>query len=503
MNENGLLRIGDLVVLGIGFLVFIGIGVVQARKNVSGDAFFMAGRRMPGWAVGFSIMATVISSLTFIGLPAYAYTSDWKWLGQCLAYPVVLIFMLKWFMPFFRKGHVNSAYEYLENRFGICSRFYVASGFIISQLFRTAIILYATSISIGVMLGFSVPSIILVLGIVVIIYTVAGGLEAVIWTDVIQGTGLILGGAICLPIICHHLPGGFGQIVSEGLAADKISLGPMGAKLSELTFLLIFLSAVSLLTQLGCVDQIFVQRYCAAKSYKEARKSIILGVFASVPIWFYFTLLGTALWVFYKAFPVEQLNNMKPEEILPFFILSRLPAGVAGFVYMALIMAAMSTIDSGINASAATVIADFYQRFFSKDRQARHYVFVGRVICIVFGVIMIGLALVIHCCRVTTIVEAQQVFNIVCGSGLLGLFLLGFATKTANNKGAIAGIVLTIFGVIIWLVLDRKIEMPHKLWIGVFANIFVFVTGYLISLLFKRREQKNLSVQGQQESSIE
>ena len=133
-----------------------------------------------------------------------------------------------WFLPFFRKGHVRSAYEYMEHRFGLWARLYVGIGFVISQLFRTSIIFFAISVPLQTMFNLNPVYVILVFGIIVIVYTVAGGLEAVIWADTIQGIGLIIGGLICLPVICYHLPGGFSQIISDASAAGKTYLGGSG-----------------------------------------------------------------------------------------------------------------------------------------------------------------------------------------------------------------------------------------------------------------------------------
>ena len=498
-----LLRVGDIAVIAVGFLILIVIGFVTARKNTSTDAFFMAGRKMPGWTVGFSLMATMVSCMSFLAIPEFSYKSDWRWIGSCIAYPIAVFFMLVWFMPFFRKGHVNSAYEYLEHRFGLWARLYVAFGFVMNQLFRTAIILYVISLPIQTMSGFSVPCIILVFGIIVIIYTVAGGLEAVIWADVIQGTGLLVGGALCLPIICHYTPGGLSEIVRSAIEAGKISLGPLDANFTSLSFWCILLSTIFLYIQWGCTDQTFIQRYCAPKTDREARKALLLGLCLCVPVWIYFTFIGTALWVFYKTVPTPEIANLDASQVFPFFILTRLPVGITGLVYMSLIMAATSTIDSGINASATTIVTDFYRRLIVKNRDDKHYVLAGRISSIVFGVLMMGLAILIHYLRTKTLNEIQHVFSIVCGSGLLGLFLLGFATLRAYSKAALIATVCTVIVVAAWLFLgtDKAVEqfpqlegsVPHILWIGVFANIFIFATGYIITLLFKRKSKKDLT----------
>ena len=172
-----MIRWPDLLVMCLGFAVLIIIGIRVAKKNVSSDAFFMAGRKMPGWAVGFSIMAALISSLTFLALPAASYGGNWVWIGQCVIYPVAVFMAFIWFLPFFRKGHVRSAYEYMEHRFGLWARLYVGVGFVISQLFRTSIIFFAISVPLQTMFNLNPVYVILVFGIIIIVYTVAAGLR--------------------------------------------------------------------------------------------------------------------------------------------------------------------------------------------------------------------------------------------------------------------------------------------------------------------------------------
>ncbi len=207
--------------------------------------------------------------------------------------------------------------------------------------------------------------------------------------------------------------------------------------------------------------------------------------------------------MFYKTIPTPEIADLDASQVFPFFILTRLPVGITGLVYMSLIMAATSTIDSGINASATTIVTDFYRRLIVKNRDDKHYVLAGRISSIVFGVLMMGLAILIHYLRTKTLNEIQHVFSIVCGSGLLGLFLLGFATLRAYSKAALIATVCTVIGVAAWLFLgtDKAVEqfpqlegsVPHILWIGVFANIFIFAVGYIITLLFKRKSKKDLT----------
>jgi SSS family solute:Na+ symporter len=238
-----------------------------------------------------------------------------------------------------------------------------------------------------------------------------------------------------------------------------------------------------------------VQRYCAPSSEREARKTILLAGFTSVFVWLYFTLVGTALWVFYRHVPDPRVANLADLEIFPHFIVTQVPVGLAGLVLVALIMAAMSTTDSIINACASIVVSDFYKRLFVKRRDSRHYVYVGRMFSIAFGAVMILTAFWIYYSRTTTLQELQNIFSAIFGSGLLGIALLGFLTRRAHNVAVLVSTALMILGVIIWLILDHSIyagHLPHELWLAVFTNIFVFAVGYVLSSILKNEEQKDL-----------
>ena len=222
MSGEALLRWPDIVVIGLNFLLLVGIGIYCSRKNVSSEAYFLAGRNMPGWVVGFSLMATIVSSMTFLALPGFTYKENWRYMPSHFTYLIAVWLAVLFFMPLFRRGHVRSAYEYLERRFGTWARLYAAGGFVLFQMFRLGVILYAVCLPIETMSGFSMPWVILFFGIVVASYTILGGLEAVIWTDFIQGIALIVGGLICIPIIIGLLPGGTDQLFARSRRGREI-----------------------------------------------------------------------------------------------------------------------------------------------------------------------------------------------------------------------------------------------------------------------------------------
>ena len=354
----------DQIVIGLGFVLLLVIGGVCSLRGRTDEGYFLAGRSMPGWVVGFSMMATIISSMTFLAIPAFAFgDGNWK---NCVAHfmyvPAILV-AIYLFIPLFRGTHVSSAYEYLERRFGLPTRMYAAGCFVLFHLFRTGIVLYAVSLAIRSIFKIddeAIPHIILEAGLLVSAYTIVGGLQAVIWTDVVQGIALIIGGLLCLPIIVSQLPGGFGQLFSVAVADNKFELGSTAFTLGEKTLWAYILAEGMVFLHMLGTDQTNVQRYCAARSDKDASRAAVIGCCLAIRTWTYFLFLGTCLYVFVKVVPDSGLQGLDPDQVFPRFILNEVPPGVAGFVLTGLLASAMSTLDSSINAVSATLTTDFY-----------------------------------------------------------------------------------------------------------------------------------------------
>ena len=502
MSESHLMRWQDLVVILLNLAVMVGIGVYCARRTRSADSYFLADRSMPGWVVGFSMMATLISSMTFLAIPGSTFKDDWRFMPGHFLYfiPAAVGYFL--FLPFFRRGHVRSAYEYLERRFGTWARLYGAVGFLLFQLFRIGIILYAVSLALHQMSGFSIPVVICSLGVLVAAYTIAGGLQAVIYTDLLQGLCLIAGGLICTPIIAGLLPGGWEQIFTEAYQDGKFGVGSTAFVFDEKTVWVIILVYQFQFLQIFCTDQTMVQRYLAMKTDREARRGFVLGTLLTIPVWLYFAFVGTALYVFYKHFPTPALSGVQPEEVFPYFVLTEIPPGVAGFVIAGLLAAAMSTLDSSINASAATVTTDFYRRFRPSAGDEQHYLRVGRWFSLLFAAMMVGVSLYIHQARTDTLMDVQTVVYSVVSAGLLSLFLLGFLTVRVGSRVAFIATASTVLLVAFWLFLTTEVGaqafphlaglLPNKFWIGVLPHIFLLAVGGLLALFIRRRSNRSL-----------
>ena len=489
--NNSLLGWPDLLVLFVLFGIVIAIGINAARKISSSEDYFFANRNLPGLAVGISMMATIVSALTFLGFPAKTFVDNWEFVPSQLMYFIPAIFAYYLFMPFYRGNQFKSAYEYLEHRFGSWARTYAASMAVIHHSFRAGLILYIVSIPVQQISGIPLPWVICILAVLVSIYTIVGGLEAVIYTDMLQAAALYIGGFICLPIMINLLPGGLEQIFFEGNSAEKFSLGNTSFSLSETTMWSYIVLFQFLFLQYFAADQTVVQRYLSMKSDKDAKRGLILGTIISVPVWAYFAFIGTALWVFYNNFPSEAVAAMEPEGVFTYFILTRVPTGLIGLVLFGILAAAMSSLDSGLNGTASLITNDLYHRFSHSKKSKENDLIVGRWITVILSFFMVTVALGIHFLRNDTIIDLMSFVIGLITTGLMGLLFLAFVTVRTSSRSAIVGTVGAVLMVIIWVFLSSETGgnlfpllssfVPSRFWIGVIPNIFLVLIACTMS----------------------
>ncbi|MCG8394968.1 MAG: sodium:solute symporter [Pseudomonadales bacterium] len=494
------LALADWIVLAGYLCVVLGIGIYFSRRNTSTEEYFVGGRRFRGWVIGLSLVGTSISSITFLAYPADAFKTDWlRYLPNLALIPAILVAAFV-FLPFFRRGNMTSAYEFLEMRYGPSIRVYGAIAFLVAQVVRLAMILWLLSLLIQEVTGLSPTTAILLGGLFVGFYTVIGGIDAVIWTDVLQTIVLLLGGILCLWVILDALPGGMEQILGQAGQAGKFALAPWenGApgetswslSLSEKTAtMMLLIGLTNWLTEYSS-NQNTVQRYCASQSTQEARRGLWVYLFTALPIWAFYMFLGTALWVFFQAYPDAQAGAIlsgeaRAETLMPHFITGYLPAGVAGLVIAAALAAAMSSLDSSINSVTTVSVVDLYRRHFRPGHDDRHYLRVAWGIAVaVTGLMIIG-ALWLHNADTKTLQDTSTILVSLLGGGMLGLYLLGFFSKRGDARAAWCGIACTLVFTG-WTVLTNKGLLPEALsapfdlyYTGLIGNVLMFAVGYL------------------------
>jgi SSS family solute:Na+ symporter len=491
------IRTLDAAAVILYLLGMVAIGFYFARKNKTTDEYFVGNRSFSGWVLGLSMLGTIVSSATFLALPAAAYVLDWRQLTVNLVLPVAATLAVVVFIPFFRRGNLISAFEYLGHRYGTVPRLYGTLSFIVMQLIRMAQILFLVTIPIQFLTGVPIVWVIVVAGVFVAFYTIAGGIEAVVWTDVVQTLVLIAGGLLCFVCVATDLPGGLGQIVEVGTAHDKFSLGSFEWNLGERTFWTVIILGTINWLAIYSGDQNMVQRYAAARSTYEARKATILYSVIALPMWTMFFFVGTALFVYYQTFPDPVVTGMEADQVLPYFILTRIPEGLAGIVIAAVMAAAMSSLDSGINAISTVTVVDLMKPLLLKNRSDRFYLRAARVIATVVTVLVVAGAITFSRIEKESMNDASLIVTSVFGGCLMGLFLLGFFTRRVDGTSATIALALAV-GFNIYLGLGVLGRLPerwtlgmHSYWVGALVNGAFIILAYLISLL-RAKPQPNL-----------
>lgn len=474
----------DLLIIVFYLLVMIGIGVYFSRKNKSSEQFTTASGAIPGWALGLSFYATFLSAITFLGDPGKSFGSNWNPFVFSLSIPLAAIVATKWFVPFYRGSGEISAYTHLEKRFGGWARTYAMVCFILTQLARMGTIFYGIALTLNALTGIDMRLIILVAGLCIILYTVLGGMEAVIWTEVIQAILKTMGAAMILYLITLQTP--ISTIIETGIREDKFSLGTWNFDLSTSSFWVILLYGFFInLTNFG-IDQNYIQRYHTAKNPGDAAKSIWLCVLYYVPVSFLFFFIGTALYAFYgdnpalilelkqqvsieKNIPLEALKASDyGDRVLPFFMKTQIPTGFLGLLVAALMSAGMSTMSSGMNSSATVFLKDIYLRYINpaatEKKQFRILLFATTCMGafgIVFGISMIG---------VKSLLDVWWKLSGIFAGGMLGIFLLGFfAKKVRNSEAKIAA----FLGLILIAGMSFKDALPTYLQIPLDSKMTV------------------------------
>ena len=352
----------------IVFFIFVG-GVAlfgcsfYFKSKGSASAFTKAEGSLPTWVVGMSIFATFVSSISFLGLPGGAYAGNWNQLVFSLSIPIATWLAAKLFIPLYRSMNSVSAYHYLEIKFGYWARAYVAICYLLTQLARIGSILLLLAIPINTMFGWDIGTIIIVTGVITLIYSLLGGLAAVVWTDAIQGIILIVGAIVCAVILTFDMPEGPGQLFEIASEHNKFSLGSFDFGLDSPTFWVVFIYGLFTNLQNYGIDQNYVQRYMTTKTTAEAVKSTLFGGLLYIPVSVIFVYIGTALFSYYTAQPELLPEGIEGDKVFPYFIVHGLPTGITGLVIASLFSAGMSTIATSINSSATIVLTDFFKKF--------------------------------------------------------------------------------------------------------------------------------------------
>ena len=467
----------NFAVLAVYLLAMLVLGWWCSRRITSSRSFFVADGRLNGVLVGLSLLGTYLSALTMMALSGVAYGShDLTWTVQ-LPFLVLTAFVItRWAIPRYREAGIISVYEYLERRIHVSSRVLASLSFILFSIGRTALVLYLPALAFSTVCQVDLTTTIIVMGIVITIYTVMGGIEAVVWTDAVQVCIFTFAAVYSLIAILGRIgDADFVQIAAEH---HKFRTFIGGANLYKITSLWLILETIVQTIRIYGTQQDMTQRYMTTDSVKSAQRSVWIGAVAYIPICYMFYFIGVALFVFYQVHPDPKVATLKPDTVYPYFIATQLPRGLGGLLIAAIFAAAMSSIDSLMNSASTVCVEDYYRRFWTRERDERHYLRVARGLTIFFGLAATVLAIGFR-----HIEYAQKFWSVMMAvmcNGILGLMALAFVPfKVDKWCAAIAFVVSQA------LILYLKLATP-LIWLvlPVIGNAVVFFGSLMLQAMF-------------------
>jgi SSS family solute:Na+ symporter len=491
------IRSVDLFIIFAYMLGMVAMGLWLTRKSRTVEAYTVAARSLPGWLVGISIVGTYVSSISFLALPGKAYGGNWNAFVLSLSLPIAALAAVHWFLPLYRRTGLISAYQYLEERLGGWARVYACISFVLLQLGRVGAILYLVGLVLTRMTGLDIISIIVITGLITIVYTALGGIEAVIWTDVVQ-VFIFFGGTIAaLLILLIDAPSGLGHLFTSAWQNSKFSLGTWDLSVTAPTVWVVLVYGILENLKNFGIDQNYVQRYNTTRTDHEARRSVWLGALAYIPLSALFFLIGTCLWVYYQGnpgqLPAELAEKGNADKVFPHFILTKMPVGVTGLVLAALLAAAMSTVSSSLNAAATVCLEDIYKKYIRAGAGDRHYLWALRSMTVWWGILGTGAGMLFLALMkiYTNALDLWWTIAGICGAGMIGPFLLGAFLKRVSNTGAVIGVVASVV-VVMWATFARNLsdaykwmECPlHTFLIGVAGVIALMIVGWTASQIW-------------------
>ena len=487
---NTVLHPANIAVFFAYLAGMVSMGIFFSRRNRSSDDYFRGGGKLPWWAVSLSIYATMFSSITFLSVPAMVYHTDMRYFS--LSFGIVLLapVVVKWYLPFFRRLNLTSAYEYLEVRFNLTCRIFASAAFILFMIARTAIVTYLPAVALSAVVGIDVNWAIVSVAAITIFYCTLGGVEAVVWSDFIQSIILIGGTLLMFAFLVFGTDGGLSGFVAKGLEAGKFRTFDFAFDWTQPCFWVVLIGGIVANLASYTSDQCVVQRYMTTRDEKGAAKSILFNGALSFVNNIVFFLLGVALYTFILSHPEFLPQDVKGDAVFPYFIGFGLPPGVSGLLLAAVAAATMSTLSANLNAAASAFTTDFYVRLFRRNDD-RALLRCGKVCTVVVGLMGGGFALVLANMDIQSIYDQFQRFLGVLTGGLGCLFFMGIFMKRVNAIGATIGLVVNY---IVCFALDAMSipGKPHLLLYGALGMAACLVVAPLVSAFAGERRNMRM-----------
>jgi SSS family transporter len=481
----------DITVIAVYLSAVTVFGMRFREKASTLRGYFLAGQSIPWWAISLSIVAAETSTLTIISVPGLAYERDFRFLQLVMGYLIGRVIISVVLIPQYFRGDLVTAYQLIERRFGQKLRSLTAGLFLITRAAAEGVRVFAVAIVVGIALGNLLGGFsdfgrdvaaIAIVSALTLIYTLKGGMAAVIWTDVVQLAVYITGTLVGLFTILHLVPGGWQTIHSVAAAEGKFRVFDFSWNFyATYTFWSGVIGGAFLTTASHGTDQLIVQRLLSARSERESKIALLAsGIMVLFQFWL-FLLIGAMLFVFYRLFP-PALAFTRSDTIFPAFVVTRMPHGISGLLISAVLAAAMANLSAALNSLSSTTIVDFYSRM-NPEASEKRRVFLSRVATMGWAVVLFALAIVAR--SGGKVLEAGLSIASVAYGSLLGVFLLGVLTRKASERGAMVGM---LCGFLLNLYLWQFTKVPFTWYVAV-GCIVTFAIGYGASLFLLRSDE--------------
>ena len=474
-------------VLVLYLLSMLYLGYYFMKRESSSEDFFKGGGRIPWWAAGISIFATMLSAITYMSIPAKAYATNWTYYPMQIMILLVSFPVIKYYLPFFRRLNVTTAYEYLERRFNYVMRLMASVLFIVFMVARMALVLFLPSLAMTAVTGINIFICIILMAVITIVYCTMGGVEAVVWGDVIQGIILVGGAILAAGYLIANTGSGAGDFFDIAFADDKFRMFEWSFDWRSATFWVVILGGIGNNLISYTSDQTVIQRYLTTKDEKSAARGILTNGILSVVVTIAFFTIGTGLYTFFKTHPAEMDMTMaKSDAIFPFFMMSQLPAGLAGLLIAAVFAATMSTIASNINSVSTAFTVDIWNRY-KKNVTDEGTLKTARVAGVISGIIGMLIAILMATVDIQSLLDY---FNTILGllSGAIGgVFMMGIFFPRINATNALIGF---ICGTATVFYMNFYTEVNFLLF-GFVSMLVSVVVALLLSFVFPNKKKQD------------
>ena len=478
---QGGLRAGDYCALVAYFGSLLLVGYYFSKREKTTDDYFRGGKRVAWYAAGLSIVATKLSAVSYMSLPAKSFDANWLYILLPVGNLAAAWFVAKLVIPFYCRLNVTTVYEYLEARFDVRVRIVGGLAFLVYEIARMGILFLLPAIALAVVADLNIFACIAIMGVIATAYTLMGGVEAVIWTDFAQVLVMMGGALLAIILVASRVPGGAPEIIAAASDAGKLKAFDWNLDLTTATVWVFVLHWVGGFKNY-IANQTLAQRYISTRDEKQAARSVWLAGFVGVLSSWLLLAVGTAIYGYYRAFPERMDDSIgTSDEIFPTFIINEMPVGIAGLLIAAIFSAAMSSLDSAINSSSAVIVTDLQRRLLPAVSE-RAYLVSGRVLTTLLGIFGTGVALFLATLEIRSLFDKTMEFFGLFGGGLGGIFLLGVLTTRANSAGVLIGFFAS--AVLQYVV---KMHSPLHFFLYIFTGMAsCYAIGYVASLAFRR-----------------